>query len=91
MSSSRPYRNRSNGAGPLRLLLRLILMGIGLGVITGSALKMLGPQVKQGKLDLPEWLPWRNWISVKGIPSRFNIVEEATNPMLSNGNSLQLG
>ena len=66
-------------------------MGIGLGVITGSALKMLGPQVKQGKLDLPEWLPGRNWISVKGLPSRFNIVEEATNPMLSNGNSLQLG
>ena len=37
-------------------MLRLMLMGIGLGVITGSALKMLAPQVETGQLQLPEWL-----------------------------------
>jgi len=37
-------------------MIRLILMGIGLGVISGSALKMLAPQVQQGSLSLPTWL-----------------------------------
>lgn len=45
------------------LLVRLMLMGIGLGVISGSALKMLAPHVSQGGtgagasgMPLPDWL-----------------------------------
>ena len=37
-------------------MLRLVLMGIGLGVITGSALKLAGPAVQSGDLALPTWL-----------------------------------
>jgi beta-lactamase class A len=47
----------------------LILIGIGLGVISGSALKMLAPQVRQQQLALPEWLakqPWIDSITPKG-------------------------
>ena len=40
----------------MRLLLRLMLMGVGLGLITGSALKMLAPQVEKGQLRLPSWV-----------------------------------
>ena len=45
-------------------MLRLVLMGIGLGVITGSALKLMAPQVRQQKLVLPEWLSDQKWIRV---------------------------
>ena len=38
-------------------MLRLVLMGVGLGVITGSVLKLAGPAVQQGDLVLPSWLP----------------------------------
>ena len=38
------------------MLLRLVLMGVGLGVITGSALKLAGPAVQRGDLTLPGWL-----------------------------------
>ena len=38
-------------------MLRLVLMGVGLGVITGSLLKLAGPAVQQGDLVLPAWLP----------------------------------
>ena len=31
-------------------------MGVGLGVITGSALKLAGPAVQRGELNLPGWL-----------------------------------
>ena len=31
-------------------------MGVGLGVITGSALKLAGPAVQRGDLSLPSWL-----------------------------------
>jgi beta-lactamase class A len=40
----------------------LILLGIGLGVISGSALKLLAPQVRQQQLALPEWLATQPWI-----------------------------
>ena len=56
MSTGRSKRNQPGWGKPLRLMLRLMLMGIGLGVITGSALKMLAPQVETGQLQLPEWL-----------------------------------
>ncbi len=38
-------------------MLRLVLMGVGLGVITGSLLKLAGPAVQKGDLTLPDWLP----------------------------------
>ncbi len=91
LSSSRPYRSRSSWDRPLRLLLRLILMGIGLGVITGSALKMLAPQVKQGKLDLPEWLTQQSWLPVKDLSNRLESSEQSITTMLSTGKGLQLG
>ncbi len=52
-------------------MLRLMLMGIGLGVITGSALKMLAPQIEQGQINLPAWLklPERDSITTKLTPS----------------------
>ena len=31
-------------------------MGVGLGVITGSALKLAGPAIQSGELALPRWL-----------------------------------
>lgn len=56
MSSSRSRRQEPGWRRPLLLLLRLLLMGVGLGVISGSALKMLAPQVQQGNVTLPAWL-----------------------------------
>ena len=38
-------------------MLRLVLMGVGLGLITGSLLKLAGPAVEEGDLVLPAWLP----------------------------------
>ena len=40
----------------------MILLGIGLGVISGSALKLLAPQVRQQQLALPDWLATQPWI-----------------------------
>ena len=54
-------------------MLRLMLMGIGLGVITGSALKMLAPQVETGQLQLPEWL---------SLPSNDDQARTTLNPAL---------
>ena len=50
MSASRPKRSSSTPGwgGPLRLVLRLTVMGIGLGVITGTTLKLLAPQLAGG-------------------------------------------
>ncbi len=50
MSASRPKRSSSNPGlgGPLRLVLRLAVMGIGLGIITGTTLKLLAPQLAGG-------------------------------------------
>ena len=50
MSASRPKRSSSTPGwgGPLRLVLRLAVMGIGLGVITGTSLKLLAPQLAGG-------------------------------------------
>ncbi|MDA7677199.1 class A beta-lactamase-related serine hydrolase [bacterium] len=56
MASSRSSQQPPGWGRPLRLLLRLVLMGVGLGVITGSALKLAGPAVQRGDLSLPSWL-----------------------------------
>jgi beta-lactamase class A len=37
----------------VRLLLRLIVMGVGLGVITGTALRLLAPRLADGPIRLP--------------------------------------
>ena len=57
MTGRRPSRATPGWQQPLWLLLRLILFGIGLGVLSGTALKLLAPQVRQQ--TLPE-LPWLN-------------------------------
>ncbi|WP_066909948.1 MULTISPECIES: serine hydrolase [unclassified Synechococcus] len=57
MASSRSRRQNPGWGRPLRLVLRLVLMGVGLGVITGSLLKLAGPAVEKGDLALPGWLP----------------------------------
>ena len=51
MSASRPPRSKAGRAwaGPLQLLLRLLVMGIGLGVLSGTALKLLAPKLSQGQ------------------------------------------
>ena len=63
LTSSRPSRRPGGWGRPLRLMLRLILMGIGLGVFTGSTLKVLAPQVQNHKLALPDWITDHPWIS----------------------------
>lgn len=50
-------------------MLRLILMGIGLGVLTGSALKLLAPQVKQQTISWPSWISQQPWLSSLSQPS----------------------
>ena len=59
MSASRPTRPSSGNAwgGPLRLVLRLLVMGIGLGVITGTVLKLLAPRLSGGSTSVPQLLP----------------------------------
>ena len=58
MSSSRPDRSGSGSWGqPLRLVLRLLVMGIGLGVIAGTALKLLAPRLASGAINAPRALP----------------------------------
>ncbi len=39
-------------------------MGIGLGLITGTALKTLAPQVRHQSVPLPPWLAEQPWLSV---------------------------
>jgi beta-lactamase class A len=62
VSASRTSRSNSGNAwgGPLRLVLRLLVMGIGLGVITGTALKLLAPRLAGGSGGagaMPKLLP----------------------------------
>ena len=83
MTSSRPSRRTPGWGRPARLITRLILLGIGLGVISGSALKLLAPQVRQQQLALPEWLarqPWIESITPKE-PTPSN--SDSTNPALT--------
>ena len=56
LGSSRSSQQSPGWGRPLRLLVRLVLMGVGLGVITGSVLKLAGPAVQRGELNLPSWL-----------------------------------
>lgn len=54
MTAGRPPRPPQRAwAQPLRLLLRLAVMGLGLGVISGTALKLLAPQLASGAASTP--------------------------------------
>ena len=54
MTAGRPSRSpQSRWGQPLRLVLRLAVMGIGLGVITGTSLKLLAPRLAQGAIKPP--------------------------------------
>ena len=56
MSSSRTTRRPPGWGSPVRLLFRLLLTGVGLGLITGSTLRWLAPEVRRQSLPLPSWL-----------------------------------
>ena len=56
MSSSRSSRRSAGWKGPAQLILRLVLMGVGLGLLTGSGLRLLAPRVQQQEIALPSWL-----------------------------------
>ncbi len=63
MSTSRSARKSPGFGQPLRLIVRLILIGIGLGVLSGSLLRALAPQVRQQQLALPGWIKDQPWLS----------------------------
>ena len=55
MTAGRSPRSAKNRLPqPLQLFLRLAVMGIGLGVITGTALKLLAPHLAQGAIQTPK-------------------------------------
>ena len=55
MTTGRPPRSRrSPWLAPLLLLLRLAVMGLGLGVIAGTGLKLLAPRLAQGAVGVPK-------------------------------------
>ncbi len=55
VSSGRSSRPRNNlWAQPLLLLLRLVVMGVGLGVIIGTGLKTMAPRLAQGSVGVPK-------------------------------------
>ena len=55
MTAGRSPRSSKNRLPqPLQLVLRLAVMGIGLGVITGTALKLLAPHLAQGAIQTPK-------------------------------------
>lgn len=54
MNAGRPPRPRSNPwLRPLGLVLRLLVLGAGLGVIVGTTLKLLAPRLVQGAASTP--------------------------------------
>ncbi|MFY8148825.1 MAG: serine hydrolase [Prochlorococcaceae cyanobacterium] len=54
MSAGRPNRSSTSAWGqPLRLVLRLLVLGVGLGVLTGTTLKVLAPRLAQGAIEKP--------------------------------------
>jgi beta-lactamase class A len=59
VSASRPNRpsNGTSWGAPLRLVLRLLVMGVGIGVITGTALKLLAPRLAGGSATMPRLMP----------------------------------
>ncbi|WP_186570389.1 serine hydrolase [Synechococcus sp. PROS-U-1] len=56
MANSRSSRRAAGWGGPVRLILRLVLMGVGLGLLTGTGLRLLAPRVQKQEFPLPSWL-----------------------------------
>ena len=70
MSASRPNRPSSSTPGwgaPVQLVVRLLVMGLGLGVITGTALKLLAPRLAGGGPATPA-APSLSLPGVSGLP-----------------------
>lgn len=58
MTNGRPPRSAgSPWSGPLLLILRLVVIGAGLGVIAGTGLKLLAPRLAQGAVGVPRLDP----------------------------------
>jgi beta-lactamase class A len=58
VTNGRPPRSaRSPWSGPFLLILRLVVIGAGLGVIAGTALKLLAPRLARGTLGVPRLDP----------------------------------
>ncbi len=58
MTNGRPPRSAgSPWSGPLLLILRLVVIGAGLGVIAGTGLKLLAPRLAQGAVGVPRMDP----------------------------------
>ena len=82
MATSRSSRQTPGWGRPLRLLLRLVLMGVGLGVITGSALKLAGTGAQRGDWPIPSWL-----VSTEIAPQdEAALTATGSNGLLSNRN-----
>ena len=70
MTTGRPPRSRrSPWVAPLLLLLRLAVMGLGLGVIVGTGLKLLAPRLAQGAVGIPKADPTPHLRSIGGLSS----------------------
>lgn len=55
MTAGRPPRStKPRIPQPVQLVLRLAVMGIGLGVVTGTTLKLLAPHLAQGAMQTPK-------------------------------------
>jgi len=70
VSASRPNRPSSSTPGwgaPVQLVVRLLVMGLGLGVITGTALKLLAPRLAGGGPATPA-APTLSLPGVSGLP-----------------------
>ena len=58
MTAGRPPRPRPNPwFRPFFLILRLIVIGVGLGVMVGTGLKLLAPRLAQGAVGVPKAEP----------------------------------
>jgi len=79
--SGRPTRPRKRPwAGPVLLLLRLAVMGLGLGVIVGTGLKLYGPRLAQGAVSIPRLDPVPKLQPSGGLSQgRFEQRQEITN------------
>ena len=58
MTNGRPPRSAgSPWSGPFLLILRLVVIGAGLGVLAGTGLKLLAPRLAQGAVGVPRLDP----------------------------------
>lgn len=68
----------------MRLLVRLVLMGVGLGMLTGSALRWFAPSVQRQQINLPLWLAAQG--TREGVTETTPVADPAkTKPRLPRG------